>query len=441
MSKYSHIFESGKYGTFIYNSVTNSFVKIGQELKARMERVREWNDVTLACFPEDFCQVLLSHKIIVEEGEDEAYYIKKKYAKYCTAFNPHSLGLTIATTTGCNFACPYCYEKGAVSQVMGEEVEKAIVDYVKNSPAKVLDVTWYGGEPLMNFSSIERLTEAFEKISHLTKVQYSMISNGYFLDKEKAEFFKSHSLTSVQITVDGLAGTHNHSRRAKNGEPTFDRIIENMDVCSRMLPGTRFNIRVNVGKFNGEEYALLHQTLSEKWKERKNISIYFAFVEDYGQCDVNCYNSVEKIEFVRELRDKYHIYSHGCYPRSRMSVCIANSAYNYVIAPNGDLYKCWSDIGKEDRVVGSLLQKRTTNYSLLADYAIAYDKYEDPRCKECFLFPVCEGGCPQHRYGNVHCGLHHEVCPYEIQHIDRVLEMIYEDYRMKGNNRVESSSS
>ena len=428
MSKYSYIFESGKYGYFIYNAVTNSFVKIGKDLKERIEQVAVWDEEALAQFPKDFQNVLFSHKIIVDEQEDEDYYVKKKYAKFCSAFNPNVLGLTVATTTGCNFACPYCYEKGAVAQVMGKEVEDAIVSHVESSTAKMLDVTWDGGEPLMNFDTIKRLSEAFSKISHLKKVKYSMISNGFFLDEDKANYLKQYELQSIQITVDGLAKTHNQSRCAKNGEPTYDRIIRNIDKCSQILTETTFGIRVNISKFNGEEYALLYRELSEKWKERKNISIYFAFVEDYGQCDVNCYSSSEKIDFIRELRTKYQIYSRGCYPYSKLSVCIANSAFNYVIAPNGDLYKCWSDIGKENRIVGSILTKKIMNYSLVANYAIAFDKYDDPKCKECFLFPICDGGCPGHRYNNVHCGHHHEVCPYELQNIDKILEMIYEDY-------------
>lgn len=428
LSKYNYIYESEKYGTFIYNSVTNSFVKIDKKLKDQITQINEWNDQVLNTFSEEFRQVLSSHKIIVDKDEDNEYYIKKKYAKLYSVFNPHVLGLTIATTTNCNFSCPYCYEKGTIAQVMGKEVENAIINYVKMSPAKTLNVTWYGGEPLMNFETIKRLSKAFSQINHLEKIQYSLITNGYFLDEEKALFFKQYHLKSIQITIDGLRATHNKSRRAKNGEPTFDKIINNIDLCSLILTETRFGIRMNISKLNGNEYANLYTALTNKWKSRKNISIYFAFVEDYGQCDVGCYNSEEKILFIRDLRDKYHVNIRSFYPKNRLGVCIANSAYGYVVAPNGDLYKCWSDIGKTDRIIGSFIEKEKHNYSLLANYAVAYDKYEDPKCKECFLFPVCEGGCPGHRYNNKYCGHHHEVCPYELQHIDKILDMIYEDY-------------
>jgi hypothetical protein len=58
MSKYSYIFESGKYGYFIYNAVTNSFVKIGKDLKERIEQVAVWDEEALAQFPKDFQNVM-----------------------------------------------------------------------------------------------------------------------------------------------------------------------------------------------------------------------------------------------------------------------------------------------------------------------------------------------------------------------------------------------
>lgn len=108
-------------------------------------------------------------------------------------------------------------------------------------------------------------------------------------------------MQSVQITIDGLPETHNKLRRAKNGEPTFDRIMANIDHAATVLTDCRFNIRVNINKQNGEEYAALYRLLSERWKVLKNVVPYFAFVEDYGKCDVDCYNSQEKIAFVRPI--------------------------------------------------------------------------------------------------------------------------------------------
>lgn len=427
-SKYNHFLSSPRYGEFIYNAVTNSFVKIAAELRVRIEAVKVWNEEALQAFPEDFRKVLLDHRIIVPDDFDDEYYLKKKYAKLSAAFNSDVLSLTIATTMGCNFACPYCFEKGAEPVVMNAEVEEKLLDFVKASSAQFLNVTWYGGEPLLNFATIERLSKAFKDLDKFKSVRYSIITNGYFLTSEKVAFLSAYDVTSIQTTIDGLAETHNQLRRAKNGQPTFDVIVNNMEAAARAMPKCRIQVRVNVSKQNGEEYARLYKQLAERWKEQRNISIYFSFVEDYGKCDVDCYNSEEKISFIRELRERHGIYTQNFYPRSSLSLCVANSRHGYVVSANGDLYKCWSDLGKTDKVVGNIVEGKLTNYSLLAHYALDMDKFADARCRDCFLFPVCAGSCPQHRYTTWCKEQQHDICPYEAVNIDAVLEMIYEDY-------------
>lgn len=86
-------------------------------------------------------------------------------------------------------------------------------------------------------------------------------------------------------------------------------------------------------------------------------------------------------------------------------------------------------MGKADKVIGSIINDQKPNYDLLANYAIGMDKFDDPKCKTCFLFPVCYGGCPQHRYTTSRAEQRHDICPYESVNIEAVLEMIYEDYR------------
>lgn len=429
-SKYSYLFFSPKYGYFIYNSVTNSFVRIQDELKQKIENIKIWDKTSFSSFSTEFQEILLNHKIIVNEEEDKEYYLKKKYAKYNSAFNSTTLSLTIATTTGCNFACPYCFEKGAQPVTMNEQVEEKLINFADSSSADFLKVTWYGGEPLMNFETIKRLSQAFKELNKFKQIDYGIVTNGYFLTEEKYSFLAEHNVKSIQITIDGLPETHNKSRIAKNRQPTFEPIVSNIDKAAIALPDCRFTIRVNISKQNGNEYAQLYKELMERWKDLKNISIYFSFVEDYGMCDVDCYNSQEKIKFIRELREKYHINSRNFYPRSSLSLCVANSKNGYVVSANGDLYKCWSDLGKKDKVVGSIMDGKLTNYSLLAHYALDMDKFSDDKCKECFLFPVCSGGCPQHRYTTLNNEQKHDICPYESVNIDAVLEMIYEDYQL-----------
>ncbi|MDU5925118.1 MAG: SPASM domain-containing protein, partial [Finegoldia magna] len=79
--------------------------------------------------------------------------------------------------------------------------------------------------------------------------------------------------------------------------------------------------------------------------------------------------------------------------------CGADAVNSLVINSNGDLYKCWSDIGFVDRKIGNINDNFSGNTSMYYDYML-YDPTEDEECKKCKLLPICMGGCPYQRVVN-----------------------------------------
>ena len=62
-SRYNHLLEC-KYGHFIYNAVTNSFLKISPGLFALVKQTENW-DRQLERLEPEFRQVLLANRIVV----------------------------------------------------------------------------------------------------------------------------------------------------------------------------------------------------------------------------------------------------------------------------------------------------------------------------------------------------------------------------------------
>lgn len=427
-SRYNYIFHSKKHGDFIFNATNGSFIKIAKDLRKQIESVQNWN-VEVTSFSKEFQDILIKYKIIVDDKYDDDFYTQIKYVKFISAFSKESLNLTIATTTGCNFMCSYCYEQGTTPITMDKTIEDNILSYVNNQNSKNMNITWYGGEPLMNFKSIERLTKGFINLKKFDHINYRIVTNGYFLDEKKCFFFAKQNVTNIQVTLDGTSQTHNKSRIAKNGRPTFNRILTNLDKAINILPKCIFNIRVNINKNNIEDFAKLYSDLCSRWEGHYNFFITYAFVEDYGSCNDTVLNNNEKISFLKNLRENYKIYLDQDFPRAHRSLCCANSINSYVIAPDGNLYKCWVDIGKKDKCIGSIFQNKPQNYKLLSYYTLSMDKFNDDKCKKCFLLPVCSGGCPVYRYDNIFTKeKYHSICPYESINIDAILEMMYEDH-------------
>lgn len=424
-SKYNHIMEC-KYGIFIYNSITNSFLKISQYIRDLIQQTENWSE-EIEKLDIELKKVLISNQILVEDDFDKKYLTKLQFVHRRSAFANSRLMLTIATTTDCNFKCPYCYEEGITDIRMDEETEKAIISYIDSIKPRTLNITWYGGEPLMNFKTIERLTGSIDKLSYIEDLHYDIVTNGSLLTEKVCRFFAAHNLESAQVTIDGLEENHNKSRISKNGRPSYSLILSNLDRAIEMLPNCHFSVRVNIGLSNKEDYPKLYQELHDRYKGKNNFMMYFDFVEDYNMCGgASILNSGEKIEFMRYLSNVHHIYK-NTYPIRENSLCMACIINSYVIAPNGDLYKCWNEIGRKNFVVGNIKNKKIVhNYDLISEYAVTYNKFNDSKCLNCFLLPVCEGGCPSNRYNYQIGNSNLEICPYNLENIDLSLELMYE---------------
>ena len=150
--------------------------------------------------------------------------------------------------------------------------------------------------------------------------------------------------------------------------------------------------------------------------------MHFAFIVDYNSCHSGCLTSKQQIDYIKELYSKYKILSRNIFPENRTGVCCANKRDSFVVAPDGALYKCWVDMGKREKQVGTIFEPdKTTNLSLLSRYAVE-DKFSDLRCMTCFLLPLCGGLCPAIKG----ISLPENACPYDFQYIDSILEMAYE---------------
>lgn len=84
------------------------------------------------------------------------------------------------------------------------------------------------------------------------------------------------------------------------------------------------------------------------------------------------------------------------YPKTSFGECCARHISSFVIGPNGELYKCWNDIGIKDKEIGHL-----NSFSLFDKNCLTYmldnDPLESEECEQCFFFPICHGGCPYNR--------------------------------------------
>lgn len=382
----------------IFNSLTQGLLEVEGEIKDKIQSILEKKEL-IDEIDEDIKQNLLHGGIIVPNNVDELANLK--LITNMDKYNSKSLDLTIAPTLECNFGCTYCYEKGVRYNTMNSEVKTNTIDFISNNLQGVsnLNICWYGGEPLLKIELIDELTE---KIKELCKddISYNamMVTNGYLLTPEIAKKLNDMNIKNIQITLDGNRKIHDSRRFLINKEGTFDTIIKNIDECKELL---NITIRINVDKTNFENTYELLEILKEKNIAQK-VSFYIAQVDNINNSCSNttCLSDIEFSE--SEVLFYKKAFEMGIYkfnfPKNITSFCGAVTLNSYVIDPKGNLYKCWNTIGNEKYKIGNVKNKIPNLNQNLTSW-INYNQ-EGEKCKECNVFPLCNGGCPYHYLKN-----------------------------------------
>ncbi len=431
-SRYNYMFNSKKFGHLLYNSFTNTFVEFDENTYKEVDEIRKnAQDYDYTNNPQLMLQ-LLSGKFLIEDDEQPQLQMEMKNT--LMRFSPRNLSLTIAPTRDCNFECPYCYEEDRPKLYMSNETEENLIKFIqKYKNFNSLNITWYGGEPLLCWDQILRISK---KINGITDKYFSeIITNGYLLDEKVANDLDKAAIEAVQITIDGMQETHNKRRKHKNDKDTFNKILKNLDYLLKVWHG-KLAIRINVDKTNHEEYHRVHDLIKSRFKDvRSKIIIYPGIVMDYskdcisnGSCGLN---KNDTADFMFECYKKYNIDDLNFFPYENNGTCTATMLHSYLVGPEGELYKCWRDLGKKDMIVGSIDGSIPTNNNIISRYLVGVNPYTSKKCKNCFYLPVCNGGCPNLRYRNKYEDTDFETCLFHKGNLDTFLEAHYEIRRNK----------
>lgn len=350
-----------------------------------------------------------------------------RFSHNCSRYDRTMLGLTIAPTLACNMACQYCYEANKSGRMPSEVIENIIRMVEKRATMlSALDVCWYGGEPLLVFDIIEDLTESFMDLAKEHKFRYSasMISNGYLLTADMVERLVQAKVGMVQVTIDGPSRFHNAKRPLKNGQPSFETIVNNLAQAAGKIG---LGIRVNIDKsFTGAMIAeLLDELTAAGLKDR--VGVYFGQIEPSVQAcaDISetCYETSEfsetEIEYYRILLDKGFRVER--IPAPIATYCMAQSISSFMIDPEGYLYKCYNHVGDKALAMGNVKDEvdyQNKNFLRL----FSPDPFDDPTCRGCNLLPVCMGGCPSRRVDRAKVG--EQACESWKHNLQPMLEII-----------------
>jgi uncharacterized protein len=422
-SRFNRLFKSARHGNLLYNSLTNSFASLSEAACCEVERIKEHPDgYDAAANPDLYLQLLLM-KALVDEQEEQELLNVIRFERTALSMEDSSLELTIIPTFLCNFDCTYCYQHAPDSGRMSEKVEKGILDFAKRfKRAKYLLVDWFGGEPLLCIDQICRITKSLMELG--LPYRAGLTTNAYLLGPSVIERLEELRISSMQVTVDGPKEIHDARRRLKNGGGTFERIMGNLESLLTSWKGSLL-IRVNIDKTNSHLYPATCKYLADRFPGY-DLHIRPGIVLGSGSCHSECLNRTEDASFQMNTYRNHGITDFDFYPNRRAIHCAATMKNSYVIGPEGEIYKCWMDVGKKEFVVGSIWGDVPWNARIIAKYMVTADNFNEPECRECFFLPVCGGGCPKIRLESGFSLGTRDLCYTFKENLEECLEAHYE---------------
>jgi uncharacterized protein len=401
----------------IFNSMSTALVEVTSSFLELLQAPRFDYD-RLSPRARRFADQLKDGGFFLEETIDELDKLKR--AVDALKYDETNLALTIAPTLRCNFACTYCYEQAVGTQerrdgrhaIMPQAVRAELLNWIERRARRVktLSVSWFGGEPLMAKDVIFELSEKMIRIADENGIDYhaGMITNGYLLGRDPeiiAKLVKSR-ISFFQITLDGPPEVHDARRKLKrSNRSTFGPVLDGI----RLLADSGMNVavRVNVDRTNREQVLQVPELLSAHGIE--NVSLTLGRVTlDAGGCPSMgsaCTSMQEFSDLNRALErrvrsGKFKVGHSLYYPRSANNICAPNRLMPLAIDPDGELYKCWHEIGDKAASIGNILDFEHRGAEQIARETrwVAWEAFAYPDCRACKLLPICLGGCP---YGPV----------------------------------------
>lgn len=415
LSKFTILVDQSKDWVILFNSFTGSVIRLEKETYIKISHESFNKEIT------PYFNALVKQGFIVHSSTDEYNMLQLLLRQKLNRSAPESLSYVIAPTLLCNLRCGYCFENNTFHKTkMSSDTMEKVIDFIVQQVQKIksnkkIIITWFGGEPLLEFNLIVAFCEIIKKKLDLLGVilECHMVTNGVLLSKEKARVLSEKcNLSTVQITLDGTERIYAEKKGTNVGD--YYAVIKNISECYSYF---KINVRLNTDRTTYNENLKLTEYLYGKLNLLGKIYIYLAEVRDYcNDCSVNdIYYKYGEFDFVKKKYNDF-LYKMG-YTKSKLNIfppifspnfCKIMIANNYAIDPDGYLYKCEHYIGNKEKAVGDVIWGVYYN----KEYLETMNGHVYGECGDCALYPSCRVNCTAMReyitHGTRNCVIYDE---------------------------------
>ena len=355
-------------------------------------------------------------KAILEDAEalKEQGLLYKEEVKAYPMKSHEVKALCLHVSHDCNLRCKYCFaDEGAYHskrEVMSRETAFAAIDFLlrESGKRKVLEVDFFGGEPLMNLGVVkDTVYYAKEQAAKLGKrFLFTTTTNGLLLDDETIKFF-NEEMENVVLSLDGRPEVHDAVRKTVNGKGSFDLVIEKIKKFVRSRGDKHYYVR---GTFTAKNLDFAKDVLFLADQGFDSISME-PVVTDIPELQIKEehlpriekeYENLCEAYLEREEKGEGFNFFHfnidlegGPCLQKRVSACGAGNEY-FSVVPSGDIYPCHQFAGDNKWKMGNVFEG-TLDENIRSKFAESC-LFTRKKCENCFAKFICSGGCSANNY-------------------------------------------
>lgn len=384
---------------YIYNTFSGKCIKSTAEIEEYIKGKLSDNRIEALLEKNGF----IVNNDINEKELIKGFYLQRRYSsrKYLLILN---------TSLDCNLNCWYCYESHIAKSHMSLDLIQRILKHIdlkyQVEPFEILELSFFGGEPMINYKAISALLSGVKEQSKINnfKVHLTFTTNGTLIVPKYIDLLSPFS-TSFQITIDGSKDTHNSIRKFKNGQDkdSYGRILNGLQLLSNANANFRFIIRINYDDKVLNYITSLISDLSFLDKKKSIISLHKIWQCNSTQIDISkLFTAIETINSEGFQADIYTL-------TRKYECCYADNLNQAIINYDGKVFKCTARNFAKEKPYGYLNSLGIIEWDTeLIQKRLSLNIPE--KCSNCKLLPSCPGICSQKLLDN---GSKEIPCPFD----------------------------
>jgi uncharacterized protein len=143
--------------------------------------------------------------------------------------------ITLVLTHDCNLRCGYCYTGRKFARAMPLSIARQAIDFgLAQAGAEALLVSFFGGEPLLEFDRLVEIVEYAKARAQESnaRIRFGLSTNGTLLPDRMLDFIVENEV-HIQLSLDGDGESQDLTRRFADGHGSHATVLAHAQSLAR----------------------------------------------------------------------------------------------------------------------------------------------------------------------------------------------------------------